>query len=256
MIIKRNRGDFAIVYRPWRISEIYGQEEIKEIIGRGLDERDLPRSMLFYGESGVGKTTFARIIAAGLNCRQCGPTSDPCLKCDSCKQAMNDNHFALMQINSAELTGIDHLREIRRDLDCAAMDGSKHKIVVFDECHRLSPAAQNLLLKVIEDSHPDNYFILCTTEPKRLLETLKNRCMPLEFKPIHEQVIFELLRDVCESERLKCANEILERIAQEAEGKARNALFLLQRAALRGEIERLPTAIGQTIQLVKSAFGR
>jgi DNA polymerase-3 subunit gamma/tau len=256
MITKRGKGDFARIYRPCRISEVYGQEGITKIVGRGLDEGNLPYSMLFYGESGVGKTTIARIIAMGINCRPLSPTSEPCLECDSCRQAMNDNHFAFKQINSAELTGVDRIRRIVDDLCCAAMDDSKHKIVVFDECHRIWKPAQDLLLKVVEDNKQDNYFILCTTEPKSVLETLKNRCMPIQFKPIEDQAMFDLLTDICESERLVCPDEILERVIEEAKGKARIALYLLQKMAVSGEIESLPSAVDQAVNLVRAAFGR
>jgi len=254
MITKRTQGDFARSYRPGRISEVYGQEEIKKVIGRGLDEVSLPTSMLFYGESGVGKTSMARIVAAGLNCRQLGPTSEPCLECDSCIQAVNDNHFAFMQFNSAQVTGVDHIRYIADILLCHPLDGSKYEIVVFDECHRLSKNAQDSLLKVIEDSHPDNYFILCSTQPDPILDTLKGRCMPLEFKPIEDHEMSRLLTDICVLERLVCANRTLKKIIEGAKGKARNALYLLQKAVLGGEIERLPSPIHEAMQLVRTAF--
>lgn len=256
MITKRGRGDFSRAYRPCRISEVYGQEEIKRIIGRGLDEKTLPNSMLFFGESGVGKTTMGRIIAMGLNCRISSPTSEPCCECDSCRCVKSDSHLAFQQFNSADVTGVEYLREASQHFICYPIDGSQYRIIIFDECHRLSRNAQDFLLKVIEDGHPDNYFILCSSEPKSIIDTLKNRCMPIEFKRISDDQILRLLTDVCKSEGILCDDSILKGITEEAQGKARNALFLLQRAASAGEIERLPSLVEQTINQIRVAFGR
>ena len=177
MVTKRLKGDFAIAYRPWRISEIYGQEEIKKVIGNGLDTNTVAHSFLFYGISGTGKTTIGRIIAMGLNCREKGPTSEPCCKCDLCRLTQNLNSFSFREFNSAHFRGIDHVREVVGNLNYASFDGADKTIIVFDECHRLTKDAQNLLLKGVEDSHEYNHFVFCSTEPETIIKTLRNRCM-------------------------------------------------------------------------------
>ena len=256
MITKRLKGDFARVYRPCRISEVYGQERAKSVIGQGLDEKTLPNAMLFYGESGVGKTSMAKILAMGLSCERSAPTSEPCCLCGRCKSVRGNNSYSFLDFNSADLTGVDHMRRVISDCAAACMDGSPYRTVVFDECHRLSRNAQDALLKALEEAHIANYFILCSTDPEKIIETVRNRCMPIEFFPFTHDEMLRLLTDVCEKERLIPVDGVLEKIIEQAGGKARNALFLLQRAAASGEIEKRPSALRETLQLVQRAFSR
>ena len=231
MIVKRGKGDYTRIYRPLRVSEIYGQQQAKLLIGRGLDEESLPTVLLFHGISGTGKTTCARIVAMGLTCEK-GMTSEPCCKCNSCKGHYGGGgHFALNEYNAAHFTGIDHMRREAGYFDCAPL-GYDHKIIVFDECHRLSKEAQTLLLKPVEDGIPDTYFIFCSTDPENIIHTLRNRCVPVEFQKLQDEVIWELLIDVCKWERVKYAPEVLDNIVRKSEGMARNALHLLQKAVI------------------------
>lgn len=231
MIVKRGKGDYPRIYRPLRVSELYGQQQAKRIIGRGLDEVSLPTTLLFHGISGTGKTTCARIVAMGLTCRE-KMTSEPCCECDSCKGVYGGGgHFALYEFNAAHFTGIDHMRNEAANFDCVPM-GFNKKIIVFDECHRLSREAQTLLLKVVEDGIPDTYFIFCSTDPENIIPTLRNRCVPVEFQKLQDEVIWELLVDVCKCERVKYAPEVLDKIVTKSEGMARNALHLLQKAVI------------------------
>jgi len=124
------------------------------------------------------------------------------------------------------------MRELRRDFWGHPMDGSKYKIYVFDECHRLSQEAQTLLLKDIEDGHPMNHFIFCSTDPGKVIKTLRNRCMDFEFKPLPPDEMRRLLQDVCQKERVKYVPEVLDEIVKDAEGLARNALYLLQKKVM------------------------
>lgn len=250
MVTKRGKGDYPNVYRPCRISEIYGQKEIKQIIGRGLDEGSLAQSLLFSGVSGTGKTTIARIIALGLNCDK-GFTSEPCCGCHSCNAVLNGNSFAFQEYNAAYFTSITHLRKESQNFDAFPLDDSRRKIVLFDECHRISNSAQDLLLKIVEEPVQDNHYILCSTEPKRIIDTLKNRCMVIEFEKVANEEIKRLLLDVCKSEQVEPSSEILERIIEEADGMPRNALFLLQKAAAAGKLENVAATTEIPTKLVK-----
>ena len=167
MIKKRGLGDYPRIYRPRTISEIYGQKDAVTFVRNGLKKRVLPHSLLFFGASGCGKTTMARSIGMGLNCEN-GPTDSPCFKCIVCRGILNGGHLAYREINAADFTGVDDMRDLRGQFACAPMDG-KHQIIVFDECHRLSVNAQEMLLKEVEDNPAQNYFIFCSTDPEKKL---------------------------------------------------------------------------------------
>jgi DNA polymerase-3 subunit gamma/tau len=226
----KSKTDYPSKYRPTRISEIYGQAEIKKVVARGLDNGSLPNSLLFYGPSGTGKTTIARIIAMGSNCEK-GHSSEPCCECRACREVIHESPFIYHEINCANVTGIDHMRKFRGHFYSYPLGGDCN-IFVFDECHKLSPETQTLLLKDVEDCVPSTYFIFCSTEPEKIIETLRNRCMAFEFKKIAPEEMRQLLHDVCQKERVIHRSEVLERIIDESDGMARNALFLLQQAVM------------------------
>lgn len=253
MIAKRFKGNYSIAYRPCRISEIYGQEEIKKIIGNGLDNDTLANSLLFYGISGTGKTSIERIIAMGIHCAK-GPTSEPCCECDSCQLVLYGSHFAFQEFDAAHFRGIDHMRKVVGNFDCAPLGNSKKKIIVFDEAHQLTKDAQNLLLKVVEDSHSNNHFIFCSTEPKGIIETLRNRCMSIEFKKLPGEEMLKLLFDICKCEGIKPDPDVFDAIIKETKGMPRNALFSLQEAVLAGKLEKMTESIKKKMELVKSVF--
>ncbi len=226
--VKRGEGDYPRVFRPCRTSEVHGQDEIKMTIGKGLDDGSLAHSMLLHGKSGTGKTTTARIIAMGLNCEK-GRTSEPCTECGSCRRVMAGYHMSVFEMNAADLTGIDDTRKLRGEVSTGSFDRSRHKIFIFAECHQLSREAQNMLLKLMQDSGNQNFFSFCSTHPEKIIETLKNRCMPFEFKELPQEELRRLIEDVCRAEGVECQADSLDGIVKEAEGKARNALFLLQK---------------------------
>ncbi len=241
-IFKRGGGDYPRVFRPCRISEFFGQEEIKRIIAYGLETDTLSHALLFQGISGTGKTTMGRIVAMGLNCKK-GPTSEPCCECEPCKSVLNGRSFAYQEFDAALLSGVEDVRRIRQEFDCAPLSGGKSKIILFDESYRLSDQAQATLLKPLEDAADHLYFIFCTTE--KMLWTLQNRCQQFKFKKLADHELRTLLTDVCNQERLEVEPDLLREIIKEAEGMPRNALLLLEQGVSSGKVKRIGEGLVQ-----------
>ncbi len=236
MIVKRGEGNDRGVYRPCRISEVYGQDDIKKVIADGLDNGTLDQVLLFHGVSGTGKTTFGRIVAMGLNCKK-GSTSEPCCECEFCKAVLNGCSFAFQEFDAGHLSGVDDMRKERQNFAAAPISYDRKKIILFDECHRLSKEAQHALLKPTEDVYSHIQFIFCTTSPEIMIPTLQNRCMPFEFRELQPEEIKQRLIDVCKCEGLDSNPDILDIIIREAEGMPRNALTQLQKAVASGNLK-------------------
>jgi len=233
MIIKRGYGDLNKTYRPCKVSEVMGHDTVKRMIGNALDKQTLPHSMMFTGESGCGKTTFARIIALGLNCKE-GITSEPCCKCDYCDATLRLNSLAVLELDSARTGNVDTVRSTLADLPAAPMGGERFKVVIFDEAHNLSGKAEDALLKFLEDVPEHVYLILCTNEPQKLKNVTKNRCKTIQFNRLAPAVIFELLENVSQFEGFSYNKEVLKYIVKESKGVPRQALSFLQQVASEG----------------------
>jgi len=228
MLVKRTSrtgaNDLNTVYRPCKVDEMLGNKTNINIIKKGLDRNGLHHSLLFTGDAGCGKTTAARIIALGLNCENGeAPTSEPCLECISCKSILNQNSMDVMEINVGQSGGKDAVDGVARDLPSAPF-GVRYKVIIFDEAHKLTSAAQDLLLKVIEDGYKHVYFIFCTNKPEKLTNAFISRCNVMHFGRISKDLILKLLMNVAEFEGMNYSPEVIEYLATEARGVPRNAL--------------------------------
>lgn len=199
-------------YRPENFEEFLGNKENVIILKNLIESDRLPKSLLFYGDSGCGKTTVARIIANSLDSET-------------------------IEINSSDFRGIDTIREINENSKYPPFVKSK-KVYIIDEVHKLTNDAQNAFLKTLEDSLDFNHFILCTTEPQKLIEPLRGRCLSFIFKPLDFKDSMILLKRICFKENITLNKEQLEEIIQKAEGKPRQMLQLLEKLINLTEEER------------------
>ena len=193
-------------YRPNSLEDMKGNEEIISILTKMVEDLETcPHAILFVGPKGTGKTTLARIIADRLGCKG----SD------------------LREIDIADYRGIDSIREIRKNALFMPMEGDC-RVWILDEFHRATGDSMSALLKILEDCPKHVYFILCTTEPQKLLATLKDRCSTFQTKPISDSDMFSLLRKVSRAEGQRLEKVVIEQIVQDSMGHPRNALQVLE----------------------------
>ena len=233
-------NDLNVVYRPCTVDEMIGNETSRNIVKNALDKNKVPHTQLFTGDAGCGKTTMAKIIALGLNCKENGVGSSPCLKCDSCKTILEGNNIDVKEVNVGQDGGKDAVSAIVRDLPMSPFN-SRYKVIIFDEAHELTAAAKDLLLKPIENGYDHVYFIFCTNQPEKLKskkkdagEAFLDRCSILNFGRVSIDLISQLLLNVCEFEGFEYNTEALSVIAEESKGVPRNALVWLNKIALEG----------------------
>ena len=219
-------------YRPQAPDQVLGQEHVVRALAGAVREGRLAHAFLFSGPRGTGKTSSARILAKMVNCER-GPTAEPCGVCEQCKRIENGTHLDVWEIDAASHGGVDDARELRERAPTAPAQG-REKVYIIDEAQRLSREAFDALLKLFEEPPPGVRFVLCTTEPQKMPPTIAGRCQRFEFRRIPEDVIAGHLRQVASAESITLDAEAGEAIARQAEGAIRDALSLLEQAALLG----------------------
>ena len=219
-------------YRPKRLDELIGQEFIAITLKQALLSGKIAPAYLFNGPRGTGKTSSARIFAKSLNCLSFNdPTSNPCDQCELCRQINEGNALDIIEIDAASNTGVENIREI---IERARFSPSqaRWKVYVIDECHMLSTAASNALLKTIEEPPAKVVFILATTNPERVLTTIQSRCQKFDFKRINSNDIFQHLSQIAEKESIQFQDQALKLIAKRSNGGMRDAQSLLDQLSL------------------------
>jgi DNA polymerase-3 subunit gamma/tau len=219
-------------YRPQRFDQLVGQEAIAATLGNALRQNRIAPAYLFSGPRGTGKTSSARILARSLNCIASeGPTPEPCGSCELCTSIAAGNALDVIEIDAASNTGVDNIRELIERSRFAPVQ-ARWKVYVVDECHMLSTAAFNALLKTLEEPPPRVVFVLATTDPQRVLPTILSRCQRFDFRRIPLDALEHHLTWIAEQEQIGISAEALHVVAQRAQGGLRDAESLLDQLSL------------------------
>jgi len=213
-------------WRPQRFEDIVGQSHVTRILRNAISAGRIAHAYLFTGVRGVGKTTAARILAKALNCEK-GPTADPCDRCSHCTEITGGSSIDVYEIDGASNRGIDEVRQIIENVRYQPAK-SRFKIYIIDEVHQVTKDAFNALLKTLEEPPSFVKFILATTEPHRLPETILSRCQRFDFRRIPVREIIQRLNEIAEKEGLRITGGALLLLAREAEGSMRDAQSLLE----------------------------
>ena len=228
-------------YRPLTFESVVGQQHIVSTLEHAITEGRLSHAYLFCGPRGTGKTTMARILAKALLCKQADEAREagasgcmPDGTCEECELIAEGNHPDVYELDAASRTGVDNVREeIINSVNFASVRG-KYKIYIIDEVHMLTTAAFNALLKTLEEPPAHVIFVLCTTDPQKILETILSRCQRFDFHRIGNEDIEQRLAYVCEQEGFDYDDEALEIVARHARGGMRDALSTLEQLSVFG----------------------
>ena len=249
-------------YRPQRFSDVYGQDHVTRTLTNALTQNRIAHGYIFSGHRGIGKTTIARILAMALDCRtQVGtaerPTVEPCLQCVSCREissggnASGDNlsshSFDFIEIDAASNRGIDDVRSICSQADVRpARD--KYKIFLLDEAHQITDAAFNAILKTLEEPPDWAIFMMATTEPESIPQTIRSRCQHFSFHAVKFEDILAQLKAIAEKENVTAEDAALALLAEAGDGSMRDALSIMDQAIASAPLEN-GRAVLQTDQI-------
>ncbi|WP_216907145.1 DNA polymerase III subunit gamma/tau [Synechococcus sp. CCY 0621] len=219
-------------YRPQRFDQLVGQKAVADTLSQALLQNRIAPAYLFSGPRGTGKTSSARILARSLNCLASpGPTPEPCGRCQLCTDIASGNALDVIEIDAASNTGVDNIRELIERSRFAPVQ-ARWKVYVVDECHMLSTAAFNALLKTLEEPPPRVVFVLATTDPQRVLPTILSRCQRFDFRRIPLEALEGHLHWIAAEESIGITPEALHLVAQRSQGGLRDAESLLDQLSL------------------------
>jgi DNA polymerase-3 subunit gamma/tau len=217
-------------YRPQRFSDVIGQEHVTRTLKNAIEQGRVAHGYIFSGHRGIGKTTVARILAMALNCRSTDhPVAEPCGVCESCTEIRAGNAVDVIEIDAATNRGIDEIRELREAARYRpARD--RFKIWILDEAHQITDAAFNALLKTLEEPPSHVIFMLATTQPEDIPQTIRSRCQHFSFHAVRFDEIVKQLRDIAGQEKITADDNALAMLAEAGDGSMRDALSIMDQA--------------------------
>ena len=245
----KNKSEvLALKYRPQTFKDLIGHEEITSTIFNSLKNKKSSNAYLFTGIRGIGKTTFARIVAKALNCERGIDNLCNDNFCTNCESIINSNHIDVLEIDAASRTGVDDVRQLI-EFSRYAPTIAKFKVFIIDEVHMLSKQAFNALLKTLEEPPEYLKFIFATTEVKKIPITVISRCQRYDLSRLQSEKLFEYIKNVVAKEKKKLEENAIKLIVKMSEGSVRDALSLLDRAILSNKGDLL------TYEQVQNIFG-
>ncbi len=217
-------------YRPQKFSDVIGQDHVTRTLKNAIEQGRIAHGYIFSGHRGIGKTTIARILAMALNCQsQDHPVAEPCGVCDSCREIRAGNSVDVIEIDAATNRGIDEIRELREAARYRpARD--RFKIYILDEAHQITDAAFNALLKTLEEPPSHIVFMMATTQPEDIPQTIRSRCQHFSFHAVRFDDIVAQLRDIAKQEGIKADDSALAMLAEVGDGSMRDALSIMDQA--------------------------
>ncbi len=239
-------------YRPQKFSEVIGQEHVTRTLKNAIEQGRIAHGYIFSGHRGIGKTTVARILAMALNCRSTDqPVPEPCGVCDSCTEIRAGNSVDVIEIDAATNRGIDEIRELREAARYRpARD--RFKIYILDEAHQITDAAFNALLKTLEEPPGHVVFMLATTQPEDIPQTIRSRCQHFSFRAVKFEQIVEQLKELCAREGIQADADALALLAEAGDGSMRDALSILDQAIASSQGSLSADAVRQLIGVAPS----
>jgi DNA polymerase-3 subunit gamma/tau len=228
-------------YRPQRFADVAGQDHVTVTLMNALTQNRIAHGYIFSGHRGIGKTTIARILAMALNCRNAigsavRPTAEPCEVCESCTEIMASNSVDVIEIDAATNRGIDEIRELR-DAARYRPARDKYKIYILDEAHQITDAAFNALLKTLEEPPDHIVFMMATTQPEDIPQTVRSRCQHFSFHAVKLVDILGELRGIAEREGVNADEGALSLLAEAGDGSMRDALSIMDQAIASAPVE-------------------
>jgi DNA polymerase-3 subunit gamma/tau len=217
-------------YRPQRFSDVIGQDHVTRTLKNAISQGRIAHGYIFSGHRGIGKTTIARILAMALNCRSAQhPVPEPCGVCDSCVEIRAGNSVDVIEIDAATNRGIDEIRELR-DAARYRPARDRYKIYILDEAHQITDAAFNALLKTLEEPPGHVIFMMATTQPEDIPQTIRSRCQHFSFHAVKYDEIVGQLKSIAQQEQIEADNDAIALLAEAGDGSMRDALSIMDQA--------------------------